>query len=52
MQDSAGCPIGIQVACLPFADEQLLGICKQLQRMLPFPHMPLAKVNQGKSKTS
>ena len=43
--DSVGCPIGIQIGCLPYQDEQLIGIAKQFQRILPFDHIPLAKVN-------
>lgn len=47
-EGSCGMPVGIQVACLPYCDEQLVGISKQIQKVLPFEHVPLAKVNHAK----
>lgn len=46
--DSIGCPIGIQVSCLPYEDEKLIGISKQFEAALKFPYLPLNCANQYK----
>lgn len=47
--DSVGLPVGIQVACLPYQDEQLAGVTRQFEALLPFSHIPLTKVNRAQS---
>lgn len=47
-EGSAGLPIGIQVSCLPYEDEKVCGIAKQLEKIFKFPYLPLERINQYK----
>lgn len=46
--DSQGCPVGIQVVCLPYEDEKLCGIARQMEKAMAFDLLPLSRVNSYK----
>lgn len=50
--DSAGCPVGVQVSCLPYEDEKVVGICMQLEKIVPFPYLPLGIREQYRSEAT
>jgi hypothetical protein len=47
--DSQGCPVGLQISCLPYEDEKVVGIAKQLENILPFKYLPLKNTDQYKT---
>ena len=51
-EGSVGLPLGIQVSCLPYEDEKVCGIAKQLEKLFDFPYLPLERINQYKPETS
>ena len=47
-EGSVGLPLGIQVSCLPYEDEKVCGIAKQLEKIFKFPYLPRERINQYK----
>ena len=47
-EGSVGLPLGIQVSCLPYEDEKVCGIAKQMEKIFKFPYLPLERINQYK----
>lgn len=47
-QGSQGCPVGIQISCLPYEDEKLCGISKQFEAALKFNYLPVDVPNKYK----
>lgn len=51
VKGSVGCPIGVQLSCLPFEDEKLCGASLQVEKAVNYDKLPISTHEQYKPKT-